>query len=84
MNIKQIFGNNVKYYRFQKGLTQEQFSEKIDISTSYISEIENGHSGVTFEKVEIIAKVLGVEIFQLFQKNVNSKHLPNRVDMIKK
>ena len=82
MNLKQIFGKNVRYYRFQKNLTQEKFAERANLNASYVSELENGKYGPTFEKVEEIAKVLEVMPYLLFQENDNThKKLPNRVDM---
>jgi len=82
MTLKQIFGKNVRYYRFKKNLTQEQFAEKVDLNSSYISELESGKYGPTFETVEKIAKVLNVEPYILFQETDNTyKILPNRVDM---
>lgn len=82
MNLKKIFGKNVKYYRFKKELTQEKFAEKIDLNSSYVSEIENGKYGPTFEKIEIIAKVLEIKPYILFQENDNTHaNLPIRVDM---
>ena len=61
MTLKQIFGKNVRYYRYQKNYTQEKFAEKVNLNASYISELESGKYGPNFEKVEDIAKVLGVE-----------------------
>ena len=82
MNLKQIFGKNVRYYRFKKSFTQEKFAECVELNASYVSEIESGKYGPTFEKVEQIAKVLEVEPYMLFQETDNThKNLPNRVDM---
>ena len=82
MNLKQIFGKNVRYYRFQKNLTQEKFAEKVDLNASYVSELECGKYGPTFEKIEDISKVLGIKPYMLFEETDNTnKKLPNRVDM---
>lgn len=82
MTLKQIFGKNVRYYRYQKNYTQEKFAEKVNLNASYISELESGKYGPNFEKVKDIAKVLGVEPYVLFQETKNThKTLPNRVDM---
>lgn len=82
MNLKQIFGKNVRYYRYQKNYTQEKFAEKVDLNASYVSELESGKYGPNFEKVEEIAKVLDVLPYVLFQETSNThKKLPNRVDM---
>ena len=58
MNLKQIFGKNVRYYRYLNNLTQEKFSELVNLNSSYVSEVENGEYGTTFEKIEEISKVL--------------------------
>lgn len=81
MDLKEIFGSNVKYYRYQRKLTQEKLSELVDMNLSYLSQIENGNYGPSFEKIEVIAKVLRVEPFELFIKRDYIK-LPPRVDMI--
>lgn len=82
MKLKQIFGKNIKYYRFQKNLTQEEFAERVNLNPSYVSELECGKYGPTFEKIEEIANILNVEPYMLFQENENTyKNLPNRVDM---
>ena len=57
MTLKQIFGKNIKYYRFLRKMTQETFAEKVNLNASYVSELENGKYGPTFEKIEEIAKV---------------------------
>lgn len=38
----QILGKNIKYYRKQKKLTQEQMAELLDLSTGFVSQIERG------------------------------------------
>lgn len=82
MTLKQLFGRNVRYYRFQKNFTQEKLAELVDLNASYVSEIENGRYGPTFEKIEEIARVLNVKPNLLFEENSNTyKTLPNRVDM---
>lgn len=82
MTLKQIFGRNVRFYRYNIGLTQEKFAEKLDLNSSYISEIENGKYGTTFENVERISKILGVQAYILFQETDDThKRLPSRVDM---
>lgn len=82
MNLKQIFGKNVRYFRFQKGYTQEKFAEKVNLNASYVSELENGKYGPTFEKIEEIAKVLDVKEYMLFHEtNKTHEQLPTRVDM---
>lgn len=84
MTLKQIFGKNIKYYRYENKLTQEQLSEKANINPKHLGEIENGKYSTSFDNVEQIAKVLNVETYKLFQETEKThKNLPSRVDMYK-
>ena len=82
VNLKQIFGKNVRYYRFEKNMTQEKFAERVDLNASYVSELENGKYGPTFEKVEEIAKAHKATPYILFeQRKKTDKKLRSRVYM---
>ena len=41
MGVRDIFKENLKYWRNKANFTQEQLSEKIDYGNGYISEIES-------------------------------------------
>lgn len=83
MDIKKIFGNNIKYYRYKKNYTQEKFAELTNSNTTYISDVENGKYSVSFDKIQIFAKVLNVEIYLLFVNQNDINELPKRVNMQK-
>lgn len=56
-----IIGNNIRYYRKQRDLTQEQLAYASYIrSRSYISMIENGHFTPSLGMLLSISDVLGV------------------------
>lgn len=61
MTLRQIFRNNVKYYRKQFKLSQEKLAELSDISTNYIGEIERTNRKVTIDTVEKIAKGFNID-----------------------
>lgn len=82
MDLKKVFGKNIKHYRFQKDLTQAELSEKAGISSTYLSEMERGQHSVDFDIVNSLANCLGIEPYELFVKNKNI-HLPRRIDMFK-
>ncbi|MEG2322481.1 MAG: helix-turn-helix transcriptional regulator [Bacilli bacterium] len=84
IKVKELFGRNLKYYRFKKGLSQEQLAEKIDTTVTYISNIETGRNGVTFTKVEEFCNVLGIKPSQLFDEGVYKKEFCDRLDLYKK
>lgn len=55
-------GRRISIYRKKKGLTQAVFSEKLDISESYISQIERGATKVSLTRLDKIAEVLKIDI----------------------
>lgn len=64
------FGNNLKYYRRIKNLTQEELAEQLDIADyHYISKIENGKCNITFKTIYKISNALNIEIHKLFMFN---------------
>ena len=48
-NIRYDIGDRIRRARTKKGLSQMDFSESIDISVNFLSEIENGKKGFSYE-----------------------------------
>lgn len=67
MDIKKIFGENVKKYRKALGLTQIEFAEKLEVDQKHISFIENGNSFPSAGLIGKIAETLDVEPKNLFE-----------------
>jgi len=66
MNVKGIFGKNLKYYRKEKQLSQEQLSENVDITVKHLSEIERGIVFASAGLMEKLADNLEIPIFAFF------------------
>lgn len=66
MNLKQIFGSNIHYYRKQNKLSQEQFAERLDISVKHLSTMETGKVFASADMIEKISKELGISVSALF------------------
>ena len=62
--VKAILGENIKYLRLRKRLTQAVLAEKADISVIFLSSIERGTKYPKAETVAKLAKILEVEIFE--------------------
>lgn len=60
------FGHKVQEIRRNKGLTQEELAEMVGVDRSYMGFIERGERNPTLDKIEKIAKALGVSIKRLF------------------
>lgn len=66
MDIKKVFGKNVKTYRLNAGLSQENLAEKADISTQTLSGIENGYGFPSYPVLCRLINALNVAPVNLF------------------
>ncbi|GAB6392935.1 MAG: helix-turn-helix transcriptional regulator [Treponematales bacterium] len=66
MAVKEVFGKNLRYYRKLKRLSQEELSEKVDITAKHLSAIETGSSFVSAELLESLMRTLGVSASAFF------------------
>lgn len=85
INVRKIFGENVKKYRKQLGLSQEQLAEKLEISTNHLSVIETGTKFVTYkllEKIVLELNVLPASLFQCTQTAINDESLQNKINSV--
>lgn len=69
MGIKKELGKKIKRMRIEKGYTQEQLSELIDISQKALSSIETGENFVKAETLDKILKTFDIIAEELFATN---------------
>lgn len=75
MDLKQIFINNLKFYRKQKGLTQNELTLAIDKSYNYINSVEQGKMMPSFNVIEQLCKVLQIKPVQLFDDRASPENI---------
>jgi len=66
MTLQQIFINNLKKTRKERGFSQMALSEKCDTTSNYIGQIEMGRRIPSFDKIEKIASALEIPSYELF------------------
>ncbi len=69
MGVKEELGRKIKRMRINRGLTQEQLSEAVDISQRTLSGIEIGENFVTAETLDKLVKALNTTTEELFSTN---------------
>ncbi len=67
-NIKHKLGRNIKIERIRKDLTQEEFAERIDMSLSYVSKLEQGITSPTAIVLYKMSKILNIKMEDFFDK----------------
>lgn len=63
--LAQHLGIVIRRLRTEKGMSQTVFGEKCGFYQTYLSRIENGSANPTINALEIIAKSLGISVFEL-------------------
>jgi len=85
MDLKKLFGLNLKHYRKAMHLSQEQFSEKVDISAKHLSKIERGLTFVSADLLNKISNTLGISVARLFcteNENLYDDNILEKFDRI--
>jgi transcriptional regulator with XRE-family HTH domain len=66
VDLKEMIGSRIQEIRNKKGLTQDQLSEKVGISSKYLSSIERGKENPTLKTILKLARSLDVKPDEFF------------------
>ncbi len=66
-----IIGTNIKRLRQERGYGLREFAGKVDVSASFISQVENGKINPSLAKFKNIADALNTTVGQLIGENQN-------------
>ena len=59
MDIRLVFGQNMRRYRLAAGLSQEAVAERMGVDRAHVSSMERGQQNVTLLTVREAAQALG-------------------------
>lgn len=59
-------GLNISYYRKERGLSQSQLAEMINISRTHMSRIETAECAVSLDVIFELCDILGVDTSKMF------------------
>lgn len=69
MDIRQIFGRNVRRFRIRASLSQEAVAERVGVDRAHISSMERGQQNVTLLTLWHTAQALGVKPVDLLSED---------------
>ena len=67
-DLKKLVGQRLQLLRLERNLTQEQMSEKLNLSTSAYCKIEYGETDLTLTRLNKIADILNMSAVELFTR----------------
>ncbi|HEY3815374.1 MAG TPA: helix-turn-helix transcriptional regulator [Caulobacteraceae bacterium] len=68
MRWKAIVGRNVRKWRMERGFSQEELAHRVDVSPTYLGQVERGTRNVTIEVMGRMAEALGIELVRLLDR----------------
>lgn len=75
-----LIGLRIKSMRQKNKITQEELSERVDITTVYLSKIENGHVRPTIDLLDSICTAMNYNLNALFlDSSPNSDYYQNEL-----
>ena len=78
-DIREIFSQNLRFYRIKANISQERLGELVELSDKYISDLERQLYDPSLKTIDSIAKVLDVETYLLLKYDETHKDVPNRI-----
>lgn len=72
---REILGKRIREERLRLKLTQEQLSEKIDVTASYLGAVERGEKSMTLEKLIDL-----INVFDVSMDYILSDFIPPKID----
>lgn len=79
--IQECFSMNLRWYRHDRGLTQEEVAELSNLNAKYISDLERGKYCPSLSKLEALAVALNIEPYMLIKPLFIKENSKNRVKM---
>ena len=73
------YGEQIKSYRIQLGLTQSQVAAELDVTPGYISNVENGRTAMSLRFLIYFAKIMGITLDELVG-NLEPDYTSNALD----
>ena len=67
MRIREVLALNLRHYRRDRGLSQEELAHRAEIDRTYISALERSIYAASVDVVDRLARVLGVEAADLLR-----------------
>ena len=77
--IREIFSQNLKYYRVNSNMSQEKLGEKAKISDKYVSDLERNLYDPSIQTIDSLAKALNIDTYLLLKYDETHKDVQNRI-----
>ncbi len=63
--MNENYGEQIKSYRINLGMTQSQVATELDVTPGYISNVENGRTAMSLRLLIYYSKLMGITLDEL-------------------
>ncbi|SDB57206.1 DNA-binding transcriptional regulator, XRE-family HTH domain [Pseudobutyrivibrio sp. YE44] len=63
--MNENYGEQIKTYRINLGMTQNQVAKELDVTPGYISNVENGRTAMSLRLLIYYSKLMGITLDEL-------------------
>lgn len=82
--VNRTIGNNIRFIRKSKKLSQEKFAEILDLSPQFVSDVERGIEGISLITAINICNKMKCSPDVLLANLIHFENYTNEMDMITK
>ena len=73
------YGEQIKNYRINLGMTQNQVAKELDVTPGYISNVENGRTAMSLRLLIYYSKLMGITLDELVG-NIEPSYKKSAID----
>lgn len=77
-SIRATLAENIRSYRKDNGLSQEELADLCELHRTYIGSVEREERNVSLSTLEALARALGVSVPELLTSRVKHAHKESR------
>lgn len=77
-----ILGQNIREIRTNHNLTQDELSEKLNITPNHLSKIENGNVGITVDMIINICNITKCPLASLFKGIIQFSNINDQFELL--
>ena len=77
--MNENYGEQIKNYRINLGMTQNQVATELDVTPGYISNVENGRTAMSLRLLIYYSKLMGITLDELIG-NIEPDYKKSAID----
>jgi len=73
MDLIKVVGERIRFYRKERGLSQEELAYRASLHNTYIGQLERGEKNATIESLAKVCVALDVTLAEFFKDEVSEQ-----------